>query len=82
MSGLQALAAINTSLVDPSITVGDLTVRAKGTLATQDMFTLDHEGTSAWQCLQLPLLPDGCAALPAAPCALPALTAAWLPAAS
>ena len=45
VSGLQALSEISQPLINPKITVGDVTVQAKGTLQAYDHFTLDPEGT-------------------------------------
>ena len=43
VSGLQALAEIEEPLVDPQITVGDQTVKAKATLQAYNMFTLSPD---------------------------------------
>ena len=56
VSGLQALSEISQPLINPKITVGDVTVHTKGTLQAYDHFTLDPEGTftiydRAWNAL-------------------------------
>jgi hypothetical protein len=45
VSGLKALSEISEPLINPTITVGDTTVQAKGTLQPYDHFTLDPAGT-------------------------------------
>lgn len=45
VTGLRALSAVEASMLDPVITVGDQTVHAKGTLSMYDQFTLDPDGT-------------------------------------
>jgi hypothetical protein len=56
VSGLQALSEISQPLINPKLTVGDITVHAEGTLRAYDHFTLDPAGTftiydRAWNAL-------------------------------